>query len=156
MEKSERSRDSQHASCVLVVDDNAQLRRMLCLALERAGFEVIEAGTQLELQRHLADARPDALLIDLQRSEADGLVVLSSIRAYQTLRDVPILFLSGSNDDDLLGRAITAGADWVGLRPIRMLELQNRVAELVRQGRPAAHHVPPNQQRPVAQLKWTG
>ena len=127
---------SENSGCVLVVDDNDQVRQMLALALETAGFDVIEAGTQFEAQDQLAHTRPDALVLDLQRSAADGLDVLSSIRARHDLRAVPILFLAGSENDEFRWQALRAGADWFGLRPLGMIELQKRVAALIRNGRP--------------------
>jgi DNA-binding response OmpR family regulator len=152
MSTSEHSPGSDRTGCVLVVDDNDDLRHMWCLALESAGFDVIAAGTQVELQRRLVEAQPHALLINLQRSEADGLAVLSRMRARQALREVPIVFLSGTDDDDFHGRALSAGADWVGVRPLRVGELQSRVSELVRHGRPVAR-----QGRPaILQLRRTG
>jgi DNA-binding response OmpR family regulator len=122
---------------VVVVDDNAPVRQMLALALETAGFAVCEASTEIELQRILAQTRPDALIIDLQRSEAEGLQVLARMRARPALRDIPILFLSGSDADDLERQAVHAGADWFGLRPLGMLELQSRVTELLVASPPA-------------------
>jgi DNA-binding response OmpR family regulator len=134
---------SEHSSCVVVVDDNARLRQMLALALETAGFAVCEAGSELELQRILTHTRPDALLIDLQRSEAEGLQLVARMHARPSLRGVPILFLAGTDTDDFRRQAACAGADWFGVRPLGMLELQARVAELVhrqRASRRATHH----------------
>lgn len=122
---------------VVIVDDNLQVRQMLALALETAGFAVSEASTEIELQRILADLQPDVLLIDLQRSEADGLQLLARMRARPSLRGVPILFLAGSDVDDFRRHALRLGADSFGLRPLGMLELQGRVAEMVAQ-QPAA------------------
>jgi two-component system KDP operon response regulator KdpE len=156
MSTSEHSPGSDRTGCVLVVDDNDDLRHMWCLALESAGFDVIAAGTQVELQRRLVEAQPHALLINLQRSEADGLAMLSSVRARQALRDVPILFLSGSDDHEFHLRAISAGADWVGVRPLGMLQLQKQVSHLVSQGRPVAQQVRPKRGPGVIQLKRTG
>ena len=136
MHSSEHSRQSN--ACVMLIDDNDGLRQLLNLALESAGFEVIQAGTQFEVQRHLAQCRPDAVVINLQRSEADGLDLLTRMRARQNLINVPILFLSGTDDQRLRWQAAKAGADWFGLRPLGMVELQNRVAELIRGGRRAA------------------
>ena len=116
---------------VVVLDDNMQFRQMLALALETAGFDVCEVSTEIELQRTLAHTRPDALLIDMQRSEADGLQLVARMRARSSLRGVPILFLSGTDADDLRRHALCAGADWFGLRPLGMLELQSRVGELI-------------------------
>jgi DNA-binding response OmpR family regulator len=158
MNSSEHSHTVEYSGRVVVVDDNDGLRQMLSLALETAGFKVIEARTLLDLQRHLAHTRPDALVIDLQRAEADGLHLLQRMRARQSLREVPILFLSGSDAEDFRLQAMTAGADWFGLRPLGMIELQNRVAELIRSGRRAAAvtHPPQKQARQVVQLKRTG
>jgi DNA-binding response OmpR family regulator len=136
MTHSERSQQRADSGCVLVIDDHADVRELLCVALQAAGFDVIPAGTQLELQRRLAQAQPDALVINLQRSEAEGLAVLSRMRARQALHDVPILFLSGSDDDEFHWRVVSAGADWVGLRPQGIRELRRQVTELVRNGRP--------------------
>ena len=152
MTTSEHSPKSDRTGRVLVVDDNDDLRHMWCVALQSAGFDVIAAGTQVELQQRLVEARPHALLINLQRSEADGLVMLSRMRARKALREVPIMFLSGTDDDDFHGRALSAGADWVGLRPLRVMELQSRVSELVRNGRPVSQNGRPV----VIQLRRTG
>jgi DNA-binding response OmpR family regulator len=152
MRTPEHSSASGRTSRVLVVDDNDDLRHMWCVALRSAGFDVIAAGTQVELQKRLVEARPHALLINLQRSEADGLAVLSRMRARQALREVPIVFLSGTDDDDFHGRALSAGADWVGVRPLRVGELQSRVSELVRHGRPGSQPDRPA----LVQLQRTG
>ena len=155
---SEHSLHSESNGCVIVVDDHDDLRQMLCLALETAGFEVIEADTQLELQRRLADCQPDAVVLDLQRSEADGLALLTRMRARQNLSMVPIVFLSGSDAEDFRYDAMCAGADWFGVRPLGMLELQNRVGELIRNGRPDATHSQIGPRRPphILRLQPTG
>jgi DNA-binding response OmpR family regulator len=127
---------SAYSGCVLVIDDNDQVRQMLSLALETAGFDVIEAGTQFEGHDQLAHSRPDALVLDLQRCAADGLEVLASIRARHDLRAMPILFLAGCENDEFRWQALRAGADWFGLRPLGMIELQKKVAALILNGRP--------------------
>jgi two-component system, OmpR family, phosphate regulon response regulator PhoB len=137
MAQFEHSRENEYSGCVVVIDDNAGLRQMLALALDTAGFDVVEAGTEIDLQRLLAQSRPDALLIDLQRSETEGIKVLSRMRARQSLRDVPILFLAGSDADGFRQLAMSKGADWFGLRPVGLIDLQRRVAQLIRRGRRA-------------------
>ena len=141
----------EYSGQVIVFDDHHDLREMLALALETAGFSVAEAATQLELHRHLAHGRPNAVILDLQRYEADGLKTLLRMRARKSLRDVPILFLAGSDAEDFRREAIAAGADWFGLRPVGMLDLQNRVAQLIRDGRAA-----PADSTPPARLQLTG
>jgi DNA-binding response OmpR family regulator len=135
MNSSEHSSETEFSGCVVLVDDNDSLREMLALALETAGFDVVQARTELDLQRFLARNRPDALVLNFQRSEADGLEVLVRMRARQGLQDTPILFLSGTDAEDFRYEAVSAGADWFGLRPVGMVELQTRVGELIRRGR---------------------
>ena len=141
---------------ILVVDDNDQVRQLLVLALETAGFDVIEAGTQLEAQRYLAHTRPDALVLDLQRSAADGLDLLTRMRARQDLRRVPIVFLAGCESDDFRWQAIRAGADWFAVRPLGMLELQKRVGQLIRCGRPRLKAIAGHNRVPLHRLRRTG
>jgi DNA-binding response OmpR family regulator len=129
---------SETGGRVLVVDDDDSVRQLLRLELETAGFEVQEAATQLELHRRLTLLRPDALLLDLQRSAADGFDLLLRLRARQTLHDVPIIFLAACDDADFRQQAIRAGADWFGLRPLSMLNLQTQLANLIRNGRPTS------------------
>jgi len=133
---SERSPQSEHSCRVLLVDDDEQVRRMLSLALRTAGFDVVAAGTQRQAQHRLKHSRPDALVLNLQRSEADGLDALRRLRARQDLSRVPIVFLAGCASEDFRLRAIRAGADWFGLRPLAMLELKKRIRQLIRGGRP--------------------
>src|SRR5690349_435913 len=97
MTDSEHSLQPASSGTVVVVDDNPNVRQMMSLALRTAGFDVFEAASQIDLQRWLAYNQPDALVIDLQRPEADGLGLLVRMRARRALRDVPILFLAGSD-----------------------------------------------------------
>jgi DNA-binding response OmpR family regulator len=133
---SEHSKHSESSRCVLLVDDDDQVRQMYSLALRTAGFEVVAAGTQQQAQYRLKHARPDALVLNLQRSEADGLEILRRMRARQDLSQVPIVFLAGCANEEFRWRTLRAGADWFGLRPLAMIELKKRIGQLIQYGRP--------------------
>lgn len=124
-------------ACILVLDDDDDIRCLFKLGLEAAGFTVLLAATQLELQHRLAHARPNALILDLQRSHTEGLQVLARMRTRKQLDDVPILFLAGSDEPDLRSKALFAGADWFALRPVSIVELKNQLRNVVRDGRPS-------------------
>jgi DNA-binding response OmpR family regulator len=146
------------SGCVLVVDDNDRVRRLLSLALETGGFRVVEAASEHEAQRRLADTRPDILVLNLQRSAADGLDLLRQVRACPQFVSVPVIFLAGCGDDDLRWRAMRAGADWFALRPIGMVELQHRVRGLFDRGRPRLRAIAgaPRRGLPIRHLKAVG
>ncbi len=131
---SKTSEHAEHAEprrCVLLVDDDDQVRQMYSLALRTAGFDVVAASTPQQ-----AHYRLDALVLNLQRSEADGLDVLRRMRARQDLSHVPIVFLAGCVSEEFRWRAMRAGADWFGLRPLAMIELKKNIRQLIRGGRP--------------------
>lgn len=121
---------------VLIVDDNEPVRRLLALALETAGLTVIEADSRHAATQHLARTRPDVLVLDLQRTEQDGLKLLQQVRAHPHLGTLPVVFLAPCGDDDLRWQAIRAGADWFALRPLGMVDLAQQVKKLASTGRP--------------------
>jgi DNA-binding response OmpR family regulator len=144
----------------MVVDDNELLRQLLLCALETAGFQVVGAATELELQRflvHSSTRRPDALVLNVQRSEVDGLDILSRVRAHRHLDCMPVVFLAGCQDDYLRWQALSAGADWFTHRPFGVLELQAKIAELIRDGRSQLPNERlPRRPTPIRPLKRTG
>ena len=136
MKNVEHSHSDASQGCVLVVDDHPQLRQMLSLALETADFDVLESASVSTAERWLRQPRLHALVLDLQRAETHGLHVLRNLRARGDLSELPIVFLAGRDTDDLRWKALEAGADWFMLRPLSVIELQTRVSDLVRSGRP--------------------
>jgi DNA-binding response OmpR family regulator len=125
----------QHQHCVLLVDDHAQLRQMLGLALHMAGFEVREAATSAEALRWLSTSLPAAVVLDLQ-SEPDGLNLLRALRERARFDDLPIVYLAGRPNNELRWRALKTGADWFSFKPLSLRELQDHVGDLVARGRP--------------------
>ena len=66
---------------VLVVDDDAAIRRLLRNTLVRAGHDVAEAGTARDALHQAAAGHPDAVLLDLGLPDRDGLAVIPLLRA---------------------------------------------------------------------------
>jgi two-component system phosphate regulon response regulator PhoB len=124
---------------VLVLDDDDQVRRLLCVALEVAGFDALEAGSAYDAYRCLvSDSRLDALVIDLTEADPHGLDVLRSVRARADLQDLPIVFLATLTQTDLKWRAHVNGADAFFVKPLSLRELQITVGTLVSESRPTA------------------
>ena len=86
--------------CVLLVDDEDDLRRVMRDLLEREGFTVEEArdGVQAldEVDRHA----PDIIVLDLNLPGLDGYGVLSHIRSRPATRDIPVVVLTAKGDED--------------------------------------------------------
>jgi len=127
------------AGRVLVLDDDDQVRDMLCVALEVVGFETVEADSGWDACRRLLSGSPlDALVIDLTRAHFHGLDVLHYVRTHAGLQHLPVVFLATQTDPDLRWRAQLNGADAFFAKPLSMRELQATVGTLVNDGRPTA------------------
>jgi two-component system KDP operon response regulator KdpE len=117
---------------ILVVDDEAPIRRAARHALESPDTRVIEAGTARDATAQAAAGRPDLVILDLGLPDADGRTVLTAIRAWSP---VPVLVLSARDSDTEKVALLDAGADDYLVKPFSPTELQARVRALVRRGR---------------------
>jgi two-component system KDP operon response regulator KdpE len=92
----------------LIVDDEVQIRRLLRVALEGAGYDVHEAeGGQLSLQV-AALTRPDVIVLDLGLPDMDGLTVLKRLREWS---NAPVVVLTVRDSEEDKITALDAGAD---------------------------------------------
>lgn len=115
---------------LLVVDDDAEIRRVLMKLLEGEGYLVSEAATGAELMSILANGvRPDLILLDVMLSEENGFDLLTAIRR---TNDVPVILLTGRGGemDRVLG--LRLGADDYVAKPFSGPELAARVISVLR------------------------
>lgn len=113
----------------LIIDDEAQIRRLLKLALESKGFVVREAAAgQLGLQE-AAFHKPDVVLLDLGLPDMDGLQVLKRLREWS---EVPVLILSVRDQEAVKVGALEAGADDYVTKPFGTAELLARLHAILR------------------------
>jgi DNA-binding response OmpR family regulator len=84
---------------ILIVEDDADLRRVWRLALQLEGFEVEEAGDGIMALRRLDNHPPDLVVLDLGLPALGGLSVQQEIAAHAVTRDIPIVIVTGSPDD---------------------------------------------------------
>jgi two-component system KDP operon response regulator KdpE len=118
---------------VLVVDDEAQIRRFLRVTLEKAGYAVHEAGTgEAGLQMVLA-RKPDLLLLDLNLPDRDGADVLAALREWST---IPVIVVSVRNAEEEIVRLLDAGADDYVVKPFNTGELIARMKVAIRNRAP--------------------
>ncbi|MEN0062615.1 MAG: response regulator transcription factor [Myxococcota bacterium] len=114
---------------ILLVDDDASLREVVRYALDRAGYEVIEAEDGLRALERFPEQPVDLVVLDILMPELDGLAVCQKLR--QT-SDVPIVFLSSRAEevDRILGLEM-GGDDYIS-KPFSPRELVSRVKAVLR------------------------
>jgi two-component system KDP operon response regulator KdpE len=114
---------------ILVIDDEIQIRRLLQITLEGAGFKVHVAATGEEGIRQAATVRPEIIILDLGLPDADGIDVLKKMREWA---EIPILILSVRASEQDIVAALDAGADDYLTKPFRTGELLARVRTALR------------------------
>ncbi len=127
------------ALAILLVEDEASLRRFLVPTLEREGHQVRCAGTVAEGQCLARSHNPDLLLLDLGLPDGDGLEVLRDFRSWSRR---PVIILSARNQERQKVQALDAGADDYLTKPFGASELLARI-------RVAQRHASVPQGRPV-------
>jgi two-component system KDP operon response regulator KdpE len=114
---------------ILVVDDEAPIRRFLRVALEGEGYGVIDAGTAREGLAMAAREAPALVVLDLGLPDADGLSVLRDLRGWSP---VPVLILSVRAGEGDKVEALDAGAQDYVVKPFGVKEFLARVRGLLR------------------------
>lgn len=114
---------------ILLVDDEAQIRKFLRIALEAHGLAVSEAANGAEGIARCAAEQPDLVILDLGLPDQDGRTVIERIREWSA---VPILILSVRQAESEKVAALDAGANDYVVKPFGMAELLARVRALLR------------------------
>jgi two-component system KDP operon response regulator KdpE len=117
------------APVVLVVEDEAQMRTFVRIALESHGFQMLEAPTATEGIRQARAYTPDVVLLDLGLPDGDGSTVTKRIREYSS---VPILIISARGHEESKVKALDDGADDYLTKPFGAAELMARIRVALR------------------------
>jgi len=122
---------------VLIVDDDAELRRSAKARLEKQGFNVLTAASGLTALELSQSADPDIVVLDINFPDSgarrgtplDGIEVLRLLRESG---DIPILMLSATNIASVKVMALTLGADDYVPKPVDLNELTARIEAILR------------------------
>ncbi|MFF4546827.1 response regulator transcription factor [Streptomyces sp. NPDC001435] len=120
---------------VLVVDDDAAIRRSLERGLRLSGFAVRTAPDGLGALAAVADGPPDVLVLDVSMPGMSGIEVCARLRADG--RDLPVLMLSALDETADRIAGLQAGGDDYLVKPFALQELVLRLRALLRRRPPA-------------------
>lgn len=114
---------------ILVVDDDAAIRKVARAMLESRGFAVAEAEDGPSGLAACANGvRPDAILLDIDMPGLDGLSVLRELRAQPAMASVPIVMFTTYNALPLIERALELGAAEYIMKPFDVEILESKLA----------------------------
>lgn len=117
---------------VLVVEDEAEIRQLIVLHLQREGFEVDEIGDGEQARQLLLSRRYDLVILDWMLPSFSGLELTRWVRKHQPDHRTPILFVTAKTEPEHVATGLDAGADdYIG-KPFDTLVLMARVNALLR------------------------
>ena len=114
-------------ACVLLVEDEEQLRRVMKDLLQREGYRVAEARDGIQALDEVDRAAPDVIILDLNLPGLDGYGVLAQLRSRPATRDIPVMVLTAKGDEDNEVRVFDLGADDFVTKPFRARSLTARI-----------------------------
>jgi signal transduction histidine kinase len=112
---------------LLVIDDNAMNRQLLCSQLERLGYAVSTANNGAEGLAALRRQAFEVVLLDVQMPDMDGFETLAQLKADENLREIPVIMISASDEYQSVIRCIEGGAEDYLLKPFDPVLLRARL-----------------------------
>jgi two-component system OmpR family response regulator len=141
--------DTDH---ILVVDDDAEIRNLLCDYLRRNGYRASAVADGKAMRAARARARYDLIVLDLMMPGEDGLTLCRTLR---TESDVPVIMLTarGEETDRIVG--LEMGADDYLAKPFSPRELLARIKSVLRRYRSLPRNLKADEARRIRFAGWT-
>lgn len=128
-------RNPEGKPLVLVVDDDPATRLLMHETLRQAGFTVEEAEDGAAALAAVTHRQPDVLLLDVLMPKLDGFDVCLELRKKPETEHLPVIMVTGLDDEDSIRRAFDSGATDFITKPINWATLGYHVDYLMRAGR---------------------
>ena len=116
---------------ILVVEDEADNRRIMRDLLANAGYEVIEAVTGDEGVARAEAEEPDLILMDIRLPNLDGFEVTRTIKSKPALKDIPVIAVTSHAMSEDNAKAMEAGCDAYFSKPVSPRTLLDKIREYV-------------------------
>jgi CheY-like chemotaxis protein len=121
---------SAHQTVVLVVEDNDEIRDLLCLVLEEEGHRVLTAGDGAQAVETVHQDRPDLITLDLALPGKDGWEVLRELQDNVETRDIPVLIISAYTRE--METSLRQRASGVIPKPFYIAQVATEVSALLK------------------------
>ncbi len=123
---------------ILVVEDEAPIREMVCFVLEQNGFQPVEAEDYDSAVNQLNEPWPDLILLDWMLPGGSGLQFIKHLKREALTRDIPVMMLTARGEEEDRVRGLETGADDYITKPFSPKELVARIKAVMRRISPMA------------------
>ena len=121
---------------ILIVEDEAAIRQMVCMALSHENYECLEAADTTQAQAKILESIPDLLLLDWMLPGLSGVEYARRLRAEKLTQDIPIIMLTARTEEEDKVRGLQSGVDDYITKPFSTRELLARIKALLRRAAP--------------------
>jgi DNA-binding response OmpR family regulator len=119
---------------ILIAEDERDIRDLIAFTLKYNGYEVVSATNGEEALALAQQEKPDLVLLDVRMPRMTGYEVCQQIKADESLKDTPVVFLSAKGQESEVQAGMDAGAIDYILKPFSPDQLIARVADLIGKG----------------------
>lgn len=123
---------------ILVVEDEAPIRDMLCFVLEQKGYQTVEAQDYETAVTKLAEPLPDLVLLDWMLPGGSGINFIKHMKREELTRNIPVVMLTARGEEEDKVRGLEVGADDYITKPFSPKELVARLKAVIRRVTPTA------------------
>ena len=116
---------------ILVVDDEADILKVVSFRLAKKGYEVLEATDGPEALDVIRNKKPDLVLLDLALPTMSGYEVCKKVKEDEKLKHIPILFLTASHVDDIQKKMKGYKADGCLVKPFEPEDMLKKVEKFI-------------------------
>lgn len=127
---------------VLIVDDEAAIREMVCLALRQAVYTCVQAADAAEAHEIIRRDPPDLILLDWMLPGVSGIDFARRLRREKPTQHIPIIMLTARTQEEDKIKGLETGADDYIVKPFSPRELIARIKALLRRSAPLATDLP--------------
>ncbi|MFJ5442084.1 phosphate response regulator transcription factor PhoB [Pectobacterium sp. CHL-2024] len=126
------------AKRILVVEDEAPIREMVCFVLEQNGYQPVEAEDYDSAVTQLSEPFPELVLLDWMLPGGSGLQFIKHMKREALTRDIPVMMLTARGEEEDRVRGLEVGADDYITKPFSPKELVARIKAVMRRISPMA------------------
>lgn len=118
---------------VLVAEDEPDIRGLVVFSLEYAGYQVVQASNGEDAVHIAEKEQPDIILLDVRMPKMTGYEACQHLKAQESTRHIPVVFLSARGQDTEIKYGLGLGAEEYILKPFAPDELYRRVTAILEQ-----------------------
>ncbi|KKD01569.1 phosphate regulon transcriptional regulator PhoB [Photobacterium sp. WH77] len=123
---------------ILVVEDEAPIREMLCFVLEQKGYQTIEAEDYDSALEKICEPFPELILLDWMLPGGSGINLIKHLKRDEVTRSIPVVMLTARGEEEDKVRGLEVGADDYITKPFSPKELMARLKAVMRRVSPTS------------------